>query len=103
MADAWNSGVGRRIRRLAFERDKAADAPCWLCHGPIDYSLGPYDRKGTTDAWEPDHVKPRDRYPELALDLANIAPSHAKCNRSRGKKAGLNELGEPTRDWFRIK
>lgn len=99
MADAWTSPAGRRVRRQCFERDRAASATCWLCGEPIDYTLGPYTTGGSTEAWEPDHRRPQDLYPELALDPANILPSHARCNRARGKRAALNGLGRRTRRW----
>ena len=103
MRDSWQSSQGKAVRLRCFERDRKADARCWLCGLPIDYSLGPAKRTGTPDAWEGDHKKPRDKYPELALDPANILPAHSHCNRSRGKKAGLSELGKPTRDWFSLR
>ena len=31
-----------------------------------------------------DHVKPRKYYPELALDINNIQPLCAKCNKNKG-------------------
>ena len=50
-------------------------------------------------AWEADHYRPRKLFPELALEPSNIRASHAKCNRSRGKRAAIAELGRPSRDW----
>ncbi|MBR2835906.1 MAG: HNH endonuclease [Coriobacteriales bacterium] len=97
--DRWATAEGDKVRRLCFERDKRANAPCWICNQPIDYSLGMSTNGGSKEAWEPDHRRPRKKYPELALDMANIMPSHMKCNRARGTKAGLNELGTPSRDW----
>lgn len=33
-----------------------------------------------------DHVLPRKFYPELALDINNLQPLCAKCNKSKGNK-----------------
>ena len=97
--DKWDIPQGRRLRLRCFERDKAANAPCIWCHAPIDYSKGPYRRGGDVWAWSPEHVRPRGRWPELALDPANIATAHFHCNASRKDKAGLANLGRPSRQW----
>jgi 5-methylcytosine-specific restriction endonuclease McrA len=87
-----------RTRALAFERDRSTGARCWICGGAIDYSL-PISSCG--DAWEADHYLPVDEHPELEYDLGNIRPSHARCNRARGKRAGVDLLGTPSRVWRR--
>ena len=97
--DKWDSPQGRRLRLRCFRRDRDRDAPCCWCGAPIDYSKGPYRRGGDVWAWSPEHVRPRERYPELALDPANIAPAHFHCNASRKDKAGLTNLGQPSRRW----
>lgn len=91
---------------MAYRRDLARNAPCWICGGPIDYSASNDPRSKTYSpwAWEPDHVKDVALYPELAEDLANVAPSHSKCNRRRPKKrkekkVSSEGLGEASRDW----
>lgn len=91
----------RRVREAAYERDRSANAPCWICGKPIDYRAP----SGTPDAWEPDHYLPVCDYPEHQLDLANIRPSHASCNRARGSldraaKQRAQTLGERSRDWL---
>ena len=53
---------------------------CWICDEPIGYSLAWPDR----EAFEADHILSVKSHPERALDPSNVAPSHAKCNRSRG-------------------
>lgn len=98
-ADGWDSTAGRRVRMQCFRRDQANDAVCVWCGEPIDYSLGPYSRGGDTMAWSPEHLKPRSRYPQLALEPTNIVAAHFHCNASRGTKAGMSELGKPTRSW----
>lgn len=84
------------VRRQAFDRDKKHHATCWICGQPIDYSVAP---SATPMSYEPDHRLPVSRHPELAFDLANILPSHKKCNRARGDKAGINQVGKPSRNW----
>ena len=83
------------IRPQCLRRDMAAQAPCWICGQPIDYTAAP----GTPDAWEPDHYYPVKDYPELAEDPANIRPSHSSCNRSRHTGEHDGDIGEPSRRW----
>ena len=86
----------KRVRMLAFKRDKAKGAACWVCGGRIDYDA---PMSSYRDAYEADHRKPRSKFPELAFELSNIKPSHVKCNRSRKDGAVMNALGEPSRKW----
>lgn len=83
------------VRQAAFNRDKKADAVCWICEQPIDY----YAEPGTPDAWEPDHVKPVSKFPELEFSLGNIRASHCSCNRSRGDGSGIDRIGVTSRRW----
>lgn len=84
------------IRPSARRRDEAAQARCWICNQDIDYTLP----DGHQDSWSPDHIYPVADYPELAEDLANIAPSHLSCNKSRGKTDRFTpDLGAPSRTW----
>ena len=99
MVDKWNTADGRKVRLQCWRRDKAANAPCWICKDPIDYTLKPSSHP---DAWEPDHYLDRKKHPELALDPNNIRASHCRCNRSRQAKAGLANLGNQSRDWSNI-
>ena len=100
MADRKRRGGARwnLVRRQAFERDRAAGAPCWICGRPIDYSL---PISSCPEAYEADHYIPIDLHPEFEYDLPNIRASHMSCNRARGTRAGTDPLGEPSRDWRR--
>lgn len=105
MAHGRRRGGARwvHIRMLAFRRDRAASAPCWICQAEgrdpaIDYSL---PISGGPLAWEADHYIPVDDHPELEYDLGNIRASHVSCNRARGKRAGIDLLGKRSRDWRR--
>ena len=71
------------VKRQAFERDYS-----------LGYSTGPM-------AYEADHYVTVSDHPELEYDLANIRASHQCCNRRRHDKAGINLLGERSRDWRR--
>ena len=84
------------MRLDCFNRDKAKGARCVHCGGVIDYSVRP---SSTDDSYEPDHRMPVETHPEYALIPENVQASHRKCNRSRGKKAGINNLGKRTRNW----
>ena len=83
----------------AFRRDREAGAACWLCRKPIDYSLGYYRRGGDLMAYAADHWLDFHDHPEYELELWNVRPSHARCNLRRQDRAGLAELGTPSRDW----
>lgn len=85
-----------KTRKRAFDRDRAANAKCWICGQPIDYSLG----ISTCDAaWEADHYLSVSHHPELEYDVTNVRASHRSCNRQRKDKAGVDLLGRPSRIW----
>lgn len=85
------------IRGMAWDRDRRDRSPCHICGQPIDYSLAP---SSCPDAWEPDHIQPVKKRPDLELDLTNIAASHKRCNRARGDGTnGENTLGMRSRIW----
>lgn len=102
---AQRSAQWQTVRRQAFERDRKANAPCALCGKSIDYSLGMSTRGGkdyNPEAYEPDHIIPvgTEKGKLLELDLANIQPTHASCNRSKHDRAGIRLLGDPSEDWW---
>ena len=85
------------IRKMAWDRDRKARAVCWICGQPIDYSLAP---SSADNSWEPDHVLPVHKRPDLELDLNNIKAAHRGCNRSRGDGTnGENVIGQQSRIW----
>ena len=85
------------VRRMAWDRDRKAKAPCHICGMAIDSHLEP---SSAPDAWEPDHLMPVKKAPELELDLNNILASHLRCNRSRGDGTnGENDIGRRSRIW----
>ncbi len=100
MADRKRRGGARwkLVRGQAFERDRSANAPCWICGRPIDYSLG---YSTCDEAYEADHYIPVADHPELEYDLLCIRASHRSCNRTRQDRAGIDVLGNPSRDWRR--
>lgn len=91
------SGRWKYIRAMAWERDRKVKAPCHICGQPIDYYLAP---SSCPDAWEPDHIIPVVKRPDLELDLNNVAASHCHCNRARGDGTnGENAIGMQSREW----
>lgn len=91
------SSKWKRVRVLAWERDRKARAPCHICGKPIDYFAKP---SSTDDSWEPDHLIPFSKRPDLLLDLMNVAPSHKACNRLRGDGSATGmPLGLRSREW----
>lgn len=96
MARESNTTKWRKIRRMAWDRDRRSRAPCHICGDPINYSIQP---STAPLAWEPDHILPVARAPELMYDLNNIAPSHMRCNRQRGAGDASNDIGMRSRIW----
>ena len=98
----WNdmpsrSGRWKKVRRLAWDRDRKTRAPCHICGMPVDYLAEP---SSTPDSWEPDHVIPVSKRPDLELDLSNVKASHKRCNRARGDGTnGENAIGMQSRIW----
>ena len=91
------SGAWPRVRALAWDRDRRARAVCHICGQPIDYFVKP---SSTPDSYEPDHIVPVSKRPDLELDLNNIKASHRRCNRTRGDGIrGPKDLGVQSRDW----
>lgn len=85
------------VRRQAWDRDRKARSVCGICGQPIDYSLAP---SSCDDAWEPDHIMPVSKRPDLELDVTNVSPSHRRCNRARHDGTnGENALGKLSRIW----
>lgn len=83
------------IKMLAWERDRKEHNVCHICGQPIDYTLQP---SSCETAYEPDHIIPFAQRPDLELDLQNVAASHRRCNRARGK-SDLLGLGQQSRVW----
>ena len=87
----------KRIRKMTWDRDRKNNAPCHICGQPINYLLEP---SSAPEAYEPDHIIPVAKNPELELDLNNIKASHTRCNRTRGDGTnGENILGLQSRIW----
>ena len=91
-----DTATWRKLRLQCFKRDKANDNPCWICGGRIDYNAKP---SSTPESWEPDHRHSVNTHPELAEVPENVLPSHKRCNRARGSRAGINNLGRRSREW----
>lgn len=101
--DTFLSGRPWRTLRASFRTEcERADAPCWICRQPIDYTIinSPGDKQNT-EAWEPDHLYPRSTHPHLRLDRANLRASHLGCNRARGNQMLDDDLGTLSRQWTR--
>lgn len=86
--------AGSRWRRLAAEV-RARHDPCWLCGMPIDYTL----EYPHADSFTVDHIRSWIGHPELREDPANLAASHARCNKSKGQASAKPGLGVRSEDW----
>ena len=85
-----------KMRREFFEQCKDADAACWWCGQPIDYTIphsDPVTGHVNPDAFELDHAYPRSTHPELAEDPSNFRPAHRSCNNKRSDGKGDLPLG----------
>lgn len=93
----WStSGHARDKARTRLRRKRL---PCWICGGPIDYTL----KTPHPDSFELDHVLPVVLHPELGLDAGNHAPAHRRCNREKSDKlpGQIRQVQVPTsRDWL---
>ena len=94
--DPRNTPAWRRLRVQCYERDRARNAVCWQCKQPIDYNARP---SSTPTSYEPDHRMPVETHPQLALVPENVMPCCRRCNRARGKRAGIDALGVQSHDW----
>ena len=86
----------RKLSRQCYERDKAINAQCWIGKHAINYNVKP---SSTPDSYEPDHYFPVATHPELALVPENIRPACKACNRARRSKAGIDNVGNRSREW----
>lgn len=96
MERSKNNSRWAKVRRLAWDRDRRGRVPCHICGEPIDYSI---PASSAPLAWEPDHLIPFSKAPELELDLANIGASHMRCNRQRGNGNNDLAIGRRSRIW----
>lgn len=91
----WSDRAAQKARRDYKTQCQETDALCWLCGQPINYHAPAYH----PDSFELDHFYPRASHPDLALDESNFRPSHASCNRARGKKDPPLPLGKHSATW----
>lgn len=88
-----NPGLaGHRYRELRAQTRAWADH-CWHCGQAIDRSLpdvNPNTGKSDPNAWTLAHkINQRDR-PDLAMDPANMAGAHRRCNIEAGTDTELS-------------
>ena len=98
--DAIHSRRYRALRSVFRAQGEAEDAGCWICGMEIDYSIKHED--DWEQAWQLDHVYPRSKFPELALDPEGFRHSHGKCNNDRSDGSQPEGLGVPSRVWLSL-
>ena len=74
-SSAWTKQA--RTFRSACQQ---ADAPCYLCGRPIDYTLS----GRTPGGFSADHLEPIANGGVLLPGFAGLAPTHLRCNSKRG-------------------
>lgn len=96
MGNGIHSGEYRKLRAAARAEWEATNAPCWLCHQPIDYTLD----KSDPEHLQLDHIKSRHRFPHLEFVPSNWAPAHASCNKRKSDSdASGSALGVTSESW----
>lgn len=83
-ANFYNSGAWRKLRYpvLVANERKYGRLTCELC-------------KSTDGPFDVDHIKPRSKYPHLALDINNLQCLCADCNRSKGADYEIDHRSQP--------
>lgn len=85
-----------RANRAALKKLTAEhNLPCSICGQPIDTTLP----KNDPGAFEYEHIKSIKTHPELADDPSNGAPSHKRCNATKGTGDAHPSLGDPSEIW----
>jgi len=90
--DDW---TWQQLRARFKAHCRARNAPCWICvqrgadpsFAQIDYNALPL----SPNAFECDHVRPWETHPEARYLWNNLAASHSRCNRQRGKRMQTSE------------
>ena len=70
------------LRDKARARFRRTEAPCAICGKSIDYTLVRPDPM----SFVVDHIKPVDKFPELAHDPTNQQAAHQLCNGRKSNK-----------------
>lgn len=84
----------RPHRRIAARTIRAANV-CALCGGLLDKTLpAPHPMSVVAD-----HIMPRARRPDLALDPANFQAAHRSCNRAKSDRLDYTAVPAPSQDW----
>ena len=87
------SAVWKRLREQTRNRWRKAGRPCAMCDKPLDFG------KGLTSV---DHIEPRSKRPDLALEPSNLQVLCRRCHNStkqamerRGADAAIGVDGFP--------
>lgn len=86
------NGRVRRMRKQFKKEGQEENAPCWVCHQPIDYEADYTNPCSHTC----DHAKPISEYPELEYDYSNLRHAHNKCNVDRYR---IEHMGAEPKGW----
>ena len=82
----WNGRRATNALQLIRTIGARNQLPCWICHGPIDYTLRyPHRRSCTVQ-----HIIARSLRPDLTWNPTNWAPAHLQCNQDYGDGKGIN-------------
>ena len=76
------------LRTKFKDHCRRTNARCHWCIARGDYEHAAIDYITARSPWsfEADHLSPVSTRPDLAFEWANLAASHARCNRQKGTK-----------------
>ena len=75
------SAAWKKLREQTRNRWRKAGLPCAMCGKELDYA------KGMTSV---DHIEPRSKRPDLALEPSNLAVLHKLCHDSTKQRIEKN-------------
>lgn len=86
---AWGGRRAQAALAQVKAQGRKRRAPCVICKQPINYAL----EYPNTASCSVQHVKSRNRWPELTWDPNNWAPAHLDCNKQLGDRDEAPPIG----------
>jgi 5-methylcytosine-specific restriction endonuclease McrA len=95
MSSGIHSSAYQTDREQKRKEWKSKKRKCNICGMAIDYDAPSTDR----EHFQLDHIKSRDKYPELEFDPLNWAPAHASCNKRKSNGTAPASIGITSEPW----
>lgn len=87
--------TSKTFRKLRAKLRNEHHPNCYLCGQPIDYEAKHTD----PESFSVDHILPLHTHPHLAETYSNLAPTHLRCNKSKGTSKPKPGLGNHKQQW----